>query len=416
MKILHTSDWHLGRTLHRADLTPAFELWVDHVVDTVRERGVDALLISGDVYDRSVPPAPMVELFSRTLRRLAQLTTVILISGNHDSPQRLGFGAELFQERIVIRTDPLRCAQPVEVRDQAGNLGALVYPIPYLDPDVERRRLAGGDAHAGCAYGAELLERSHAAVMRAALERIAADIQHGPHAGKPVARIAMAHAFVAGGAASESERDISVGGVEVVPAALFALGGAGASPTAGLSYVALGHLHSPQRVGSAPEPGASEASGLPPMRYSGSPIAFSFSETRPKSSVLLTFEGGALVEEELIPAPVWRPIVTIEAPLAEVLSPAHRNDRDKFARILVTDPARPADLTTRVRAAFPHALEIRHVVDPAATRHSTADTRRLDALSVLRQFMTESGHRDLTEEENRVMVAAWEAVRTGEKE
>ncbi|WP_087069905.1 exonuclease SbcCD subunit D C-terminal domain-containing protein [Actinotignum timonense] len=152
------------------------------------------------------------------------------------------------------------------------------------------------------------------------------------------------------------------------------------------------------------------------MRYSGSPIAFSFSETRPKSSVLLTFEGGTLVEEELIPAPVWRPIVTIEAPLAEVLSPAHRDDRDKFARILVTDPARPADLTTRVRAAFPHALEIRHVVDPAATRHSTADTRRLDSLSVLRQFMTESGHRDLTEEENQVMVAAWEAVRTGEKE
>lgn len=445
MKILHTSDWHLGRTLHRADLTPAFEMWVDHVVDTVRERGVDALLISGDVYDRSVPPAPMVELFSRTLRRLAQLTTVILISGNHDSPQRLGFGAELFQERIVIRTDPLRCAQPVEVRDRAGNLGALVYPIPYLDPDVERRRLAGGAAHAGYAGadhlegadnadridhvhhvdhadhvdrndGAELLERSHTAVMHAALERIAADIQHGPHAGKPVARIAMAHAFVAGGAASESERDISVGGVEVVPAALFALGSAGASATAGLSYVALGHLHSPQRVGGAPEPGTSEASRLPPMRYSGSPIAFSFSETRPKSSVLLTFEGGTLVEEELIPAPVWRPIVTIEAPLAEVLSPAHRDDRDKFARILVTDPARPADLTTRVRAAFPHALEIRHVVDPPATRHSTADTRRLDSLSVLRQFMTESGHRDLTEEENQVMVAAWEAVRTGEKE
>lgn len=418
MKILHTSDWHLGRTLHRADLTPAFELWVDHVVDTVREREVDALLISGDVYDRSVPPAPMVELFSRTLRRLAQLTTVILISGNHDSPQRLGFGAELFQERIVIRTDPLRCAQPVEVRDRAGKLGVLVYPVPYLDPDVERRRLAGGDARVGVddSDSAKLLERSHAAVMRAAVGRIAADIQHGPHAGQPLARIVMAHAFVAGGAASESERDISVGGVEVVPASLFTLGGAGASATAGLSYVALGHLHSPQRVAGAPEPGTSGMSELPPMRYSGSPIAFSFSETRPKSSVLLTFEGEVLVEEELIPAPVWRPIVTIEAPLTEVLSPAHHDDRSKFARILVTDPARPADLTTRVRAAFPHALEIRHVVDPAATRHSTADTRRLDALSVLRQFMTESGHRVLTEEEDHVMVTAWEAVRTGEKE
>lgn len=134
MKILHTSDWHLGRPLHRADLTPAFEMWVDHVVDTVREREVDALLISGDVYDRSVPPAPMVELFSRTLRRLAQLTTVILISGNHDSPQRLGFGAELFQERIVIRTDPLRCAQPVELRDRAGISERWSTPFPIWIP------------------------------------------------------------------------------------------------------------------------------------------------------------------------------------------------------------------------------------------------------------------------------------------
>lgn len=97
MRILHTSDWHLGRSLHGADLMPAFELWCEHLVGLVRERGIDAVLISGDVYDRGVPSTQVVELFNRTLTELSEFTTVVLTSGNHDSPLRLGFGAGLMR-------------------------------------------------------------------------------------------------------------------------------------------------------------------------------------------------------------------------------------------------------------------------------------------------------------------------------
>lgn len=208
MLILHTSDWHLGRTLHHADLTPAFELWCDHVVRLVEERHIDAVLISGDIYDRSVPPVSSVELFDTTLERLAQLTTVIMTSGNHDSPRRLGFGAGLMRESVHIRTDSRMSGKPIVLRDSHGKVGALIYPIPYLDPDVERRRLAPhvpGEEPATEDY----LERSHEAVLRAALELVAKDIHTGEYADEEVARICMAHAFVTGASPSLSERDRS---------------------------------------------------------------------------------------------------------------------------------------------------------------------------------------------------------------
>ncbi|MFC2267696.1 MAG: exonuclease SbcCD subunit D, partial [Peptidiphaga sp.] len=151
MRILHTSDWHVGRTLHRADLMPAFELWCRHVVEVVRENEVDAVLVSGDVYDRGVPPTAAVGLVDRTLAELAGLATVVVTAGNHDSPQRLGFGAALMRENVHIRTDALSSGVPVEVRGSDGRLGALVYPIPYLDPDVERTRLAAVDTAADAA-------------------------------------------------------------------------------------------------------------------------------------------------------------------------------------------------------------------------------------------------------------------------
>ena len=161
MRILHTSDWHVGRTLHRADLMPAFELWCRHVVEVVRENEVDAVLVSGDVYDRGVPPTAAVGLVDRTLAELAGLATVVVTAGNHDSPQRLGFGAALMRENVHIRTDALSSGVPVEVRGSDGRLGALVYPIPYLDPDVERTRLAAAEAVDTAADDVNMIDPFH---------------------------------------------------------------------------------------------------------------------------------------------------------------------------------------------------------------------------------------------------------------
>lgn len=239
MLVLHTSDWHLSRSLHRADLSPAFEMWSSHVVDLVKERRIDAVLILGDVYDRAMLPTSAIELFDRTLTELAELTTVVLTSGNHDSPQRLGFGSSLMRPNVHAHTDAHRCGRPVEIVGGDGNR-VFVYPIPYLDPDVERRRLTPPDPMSGDDGAAEPLGRSHEAVLTAALKLVSADVHSRPQdAG---AFIVMAHAFISGGKPADSERDISVGGVGSAPSGLFRLGEGGPGP---LSYVVLGHLHSP---------------------------------------------------------------------------------------------------------------------------------------------------------------------------
>ena len=399
MRILHTSDWHLGRSLHGADLFPAFDLWCSHVIDTVRERGIDAVLISGDVYDRAVPPAQSVALFNSTLEELSELTTVILTSGNHDSPLRLGFGAGLMKDSVHIRTDSRQVGCPIEVRDGHGRLGALVYAIPYLDPDVERRNLAlhkpGEDP------GPEdYLERSHEAVLRAALDLVATDIASGAHAGKKMARICLAHAFVTGGEASSSERDIHVGGVDNVPSGLFRLGAQGKDPGP-LSYVALGHLHSPQRIGLDCDP---------PMRYSGSPLVLSFSETRAKSSVLLEVEGDQ-VRTELIAAPIWRPVTTLMGTMAELLHPDNHTHSESFTRLIVTDPARPADMSATLRRHFPHALEIQHRTEAITHEPRLTQLAARNPVDVLKDFMTVSGNRELQNEEIMVLSDVWERTR-----
>ncbi len=408
MLILHTSDWHLGRKLHGADLSEASALWCRHVINLVRERSIAAVLISGDVYDRGVPPTESVELFDATLRELSELTTVILTSGNHDSAHRLGFGAGLMRDNIHIRTDSRDSGTPVEVRGQDGEVGALVYPIPYLDPDVERRRLAGMSVNDDENHddSPHYLARSHEAVLGAALDLVADDIAKGAHAGKQVARICMAHAFITGGQPSASERDLHVGGVDSAPSGLFRLGASGDDPGP-LSYVALGHLHSPQRVGQKCDP---------PMRYAGSPMAFSFSESRAKSSVLVEIEGGG-VTTSLIEAPVWRPICTIEGTLEEILSDVHIPDREKFARIIATDQARPEELTSKVRRVFPFALDVQHRAGSIEERSSLAPIAAQKPMEVLADFMRIAGNRELTEAEAQVLERSWEHTRAAhEKE
>ncbi|MCL2465239.1 MAG: exonuclease subunit SbcD, partial [Micrococcales bacterium] len=225
MRLLHTSDWHLGRTLHGIDLLEYQAAYLDHLVALTREEQVDAVLVAGDVYDRAVPSVEAVAVLSGALARLSELTTVVLTSGNHDSSVRLGFGAALMRQRVRLCTAYTGVDQPVVVG------GALVYGLPYLDPDFARTALSEATDDDGLPVP---LTRSHRAVLSAAMRRVLAD-----RAARPERRaVVMAHAFVTGGQPSESERDIRVGGVDQVPASVFA----------GVDYVALGHLHGPQVV------------------------------------------------------------------------------------------------------------------------------------------------------------------------
>ncbi|HEX7291265.1 MAG TPA: exonuclease SbcCD subunit D [Conexibacter sp.] len=374
MRLLHTADWHLGRAFHGEDLLGAQAAFVDFLVDATRAAGVDGVLIAGDLYDRALPPVDAVRLASEALARLAEAAPVVVISGNHDSAARLGFGAELLARADVhVRTDPLAAASPIALGD------GCVYAIPYLEPDLVR-----------AALGVE--ERTHAAAMGAAMDRVRATV--AARGSGPVA--VMAHAFVAGGTPSESERDLAVGGAASVPSFAFE----------GADYVALGHLHGPQVVGG----------GL--GRYAGSPLAFSFSEAgQAKSVALVEVVAGALPLVELLPTPVPRALANLRGTLDELLADPRLADAEAaWVQATLTDPVRPSDAMERLRHRFPHAVAL--AFDPQGAGARPEDSyqrlRGLDDDELVQRFVADTRGRAADDDELALLRDALTARRVAE--
>ena len=386
MKILHTSDWHLGRTLHKVDLHEHQAAFLDWLVDLVEAEGVDVVVIPGDVYDRAVPAVSSVTLLDRALGRLADTgATVVLTSGNHDSPERLGFGRSLMRAGIHLLTDLPGIEHPVSVEDEHGEV--LFFGLPYLEPDRARTELAR--------EGEEPLPRSHEAVTRAALDRVR---EHA--AARPGARtVVLAHTFVTGGEASDSERDLSVGGVDSVPAGVLG----------GIDYLALGHLHGCQDL--------TRSVGAPAW-YSGSPLAFSFSERSHRKSVLLVELGAPGAEGERaevavrrIETPVPRRLTELRGTLEEILARRDEHAGD-WLKAVVTDPARPAHLQEQLREAYPHLLLTEYAPEGREAREGTPVVRReQNPLEVMDEFLAHVTGGAPTEAEHDVLERAYSAVR-----
>ncbi|WP_134765972.1 exonuclease SbcCD subunit D [Nocardioides sp. 1609] len=352
MRILHTSDWHLGRSFHREGMLAHQERFVDHLLAVVESERVDLVVVAGDVYDRALPPVDAVRLADETLVRLARSrAAVVLTSGNHDSAQRLGFSSRLIDAAGVhLRTDIGAVGTPVLLADDHGPVA--VHGIPYLDPH------AVADP-----WGLD--QRSHQAALGEAMRRVRLDL-----AGRRGTRsVVLAHAFVAGAQPSDSERDISVGGVARVPTSVFD----------GVDYVALGHLHGSHVLGDR-------------IRYSGSPLAYSFSEAgHRKGSWLVDLAADGSTHAELVEAPVPRPLARLRGTVEELLAdPALAEHEASWVEATLTDPARPLQAMERLRRRFPHTM----VLAFAATRTtlgapgaSAADARRDH--DVAREFMVE---------------------------
>jgi exonuclease SbcD len=384
MRLLHTSDWHLGRSLHRADLRAAQSAFLDHLVDVARAEKVDAILVAGDVYDRAVPPVDAVELCEDALLRLHDTgARIMLISGNHDSARRLGFGSGLLEKAGVhLRTRPGALARPVVLEDAHGPVA--VYGVPYLEPDAVRAELPPGQ---------DEIPRGHAGVLGHAVACIRADAD----ARGIARRVVMAHGWVSGGAASESERDISVGVVGQVPAELFA----------GFGYVALGHLHGQQTV-------------APQMRYSGSPLPYSFSEaSHRKGSWLVDLDDAGTARVEQVPAPVYRRLSVLRGRLADLLgSAAYGRYEDDFVSVTLTDPSRPEGAMDSLRARFPHVLVL--AFEPEGVlpdqRGYRARTAGRDDLSIAAEFVRHVSNTSPTAAEEHLLASAFATVRTLEAE
>lgn len=372
VKLLHTSDWHLGRALHGQPLFEHQRAFLRWLVELATARRVDAVLVAGDVYDRAVPPTDAVQILDDALADFAAARIpVVITSGNHDSAIRLGFGRALAARAGVhLRTDLSALTDPLVL----GSAG--IYGIPYLLPDAV---LADLDA-----------ERSHASVLAAAVARVKADA--AARGLRDV--IVVAHAFVTGAAGSDSERDIRVGGIGDVPASVFA----------GLTYTALGHLHGPQQV----------AAGV---RYAGSPLPFSFSERNHRKSVaLVEVDADGAASVELVATPVPRPMAEVRGRLDDVLA-ASGPPPDAWVRAVLTDTSRPAAPMERLRARWPHTLVLDFQPDGAPVE-AAADLARLrqqrDPVEVCALFVEWVDSTRPDRDQRDALTAAVEAVRAAE--
>lgn len=331
MRALHTSDWHVGRTFHGRDLLGDQEAVLGSLADVVVEEGVDVVVVAGDLYDRAVPSGEAVQTCVRVMARIrAAGAELVVTSGNHDSAARVGAFADFAAAgglHLHTRVDELH--RPTTLEDEHGPVA--VYGIPYLEPDPARHSL---QESADLPGAGKIDSRGHTAVLTEAMNRIRADLAARPDGTRSMV---LAHAFVTGGAGSDSERTIAVGGVEQVPGSVFD----------GIDYVALGHLHGPQRLDEH-------------LRYSGSPVAYSFSEAAHRKSVwLVDLDANGLAEVRRRELPVPRGLAAIEGELEDLLEdPAHADIEDCYVSATLTDEVRPLEAMRRLQGRFPHAVHM----------------------------------------------------------
>jgi exonuclease SbcD len=384
VRILHTSDWHLGRSFHREGLLSVQAGFVDHLLETIADEDVDLVVVSGDIYDRALPPVDAVELADETFARLAaSRAQVVVTSGNHDSQIRLGFNARLADSAgVFFRTRWQEVGTPVLLEDTHGPVA--VYGLPYLEPDAVRGP-----------WG--LTTRTHEAALSEAMARVHADLDTRSGARSVV----LAHAFVAGSPvaattmASDSERDISVGGLQIAPTSLFNR----------VDYAALGHLHGRQTLSET-------------IRYSGSPLAYSFSEARhTKGSWLVELGAGGVERCDFVPAPVPRRLASLRGRLDDLLTDrTHTDVEDAWLQVTLTDARRPLHAMERLRARFPHVLLLGFEPE-GATRDRRPLLPRVDGRSdvdVALGFVAEVRSLEATTEEALLLQLACDSCRVDE--
>lgn len=361
MRLLHTADWHLGRLFHNVSLLDEQRHVLDQLIEIVDREAVDAVLIAGDIYDRSVPPASAIKLLDEVLVALCQArgVPVVMISGNHDGAERLGFGARhLRQAGLHILTDLSAFDVPVTLSVDGCEVD--IFGIPYADPESVRS-LFKVDA------------RDFDAAHRYLVERI----EHARRPKRPT--VLMSHCFVAGASASDSERPLSLGGAESVAW----------EPMQGFDYVALGHLHGPQQRGSEH------------VRYSGSPLKYSFSEVSQRKGVTLvdiTPEGVTAIRHfDLHPRHEVR---LLEGELDALIEEAVNDPApEDYLLVRLTDRHALLDPMGKLRAVYPNVLHLERPGMFAAQGASALERQRLkiDPLAICHDFFEQVGGEPLNE-------------------
>ncbi|MDO5540477.1 MAG: exonuclease SbcCD subunit D [Eubacteriales bacterium] len=318
MKFIHVSDLHLGKRVNEFSMIEDQKYILKQILEITQEQKADALLAAGDIYDKTVPPAEAVQLLDSFLTEAARAgLPVFLISGNHDSPERMAFGEKLFHaNKIHISPVYAGTVNPVVLRDEYGEVN--IYPVPFLKPASVRR------------FFPEKEIKDYEAAFAAVMEELEIDTSKR--------NILMAHQFFTGAVRSESE-EISVGGLDAIST----------SALPEFDYVALGHIHRPQQIGKET------------VRYCGTPLKYSFSETGDKKSVTVVElkEKGDVRVETILLKPL-HDMREIRGTYAEVTLLENYRDTDTsdYMHVTLTDEEDIPDVTGKLRVIYPNLMKL----------------------------------------------------------
>ncbi len=381
MKFIHTADWHLGKLLKEHSMTEDQE-WLlnNRFLPLVDEEKPDVILLSGDVYDRSYPPEEAVELFDRMTEEIVGKRKIpfIIISGNHDSAERLAVASRLLKWQGLYIFGPLTRLSPVILEDADGKVAFC--PLPYAEP--ARVRVMMNTLGLEGADQVHSYEEAETVLSRYLLSLLPSE---------PLRKVALAHAFAAGGTPSESERPLSIGGYDRISDSVFEE----------YDYTALGHLHRPQKTQKESEK----------IQYSGSLMRYSFDEVNQKKGVIV----GELDKEgkvhttfhELVPRYQVRCMEgTFDTLMSEETEPS-----DDYLQIRLTDETPVIDAMPKLRAKFPHALGVEQ--DMGYREDEGSRNIHLEQMSdedILKRFVHQFRDRDLTEEEEKLALQTWNTV------
>ncbi len=381
MRFIHTADWHLGRIFHGVYLTEDQAHVLGQLIDLVKETRAEALLISGDIYDRAVPPPEAINLLDDVISRLVLglKIPVVVIAGNHDSPSRLGFASRLLAAQnlhVIGLLSPH--PEPIILEDRHGPI--QVYAFPYAEPAVARESLQADNLH------------DHQSTMRYCCDLVRGSRSSG------IRQILLAHAFVSGGEESESERPLSVGGAGCVEARCFE----------GFHYMALGHLHRAQSIG----PGH--------IHYAGSLLKYSFSEaSHTKSVTLVEMDGAGVRKVERLPLTPRCDVRCIAGTLQEILGtePDPERSRD-FLKVTLLDREPVLDAMGKLRLLYPNVLQIErpHLFEAGEIRGSAGDHRHLSDIELFKAFFHQVTGQEMTPEQTEAYAGIVEQLRQRERE
>ncbi len=368
MRLLHLSDLHIGKQVNEFSLLEDQALMLETVVGIVEQRDVDAVIIAGDVYDRSAPSADSVACFDRFLSSLADTgAACFIIPGNHDSAERIAYAAHLL-EKNRVHIAPVYDGTVVRraLTDEYGD--TTFWLLPFIRPASVKRFFPDDDIP------------DYTAAMRRVIE--ACDID-------PTQRnVAIAHQFVtcSGIEPDRSDSELSLGGIDNVDASVFDA----------FDYVALGHIHRPQQV------------GRKTARYSGSLLKYSASEIDyDKSAPLITLKEKGDVEVELVALAPVRDMVRIKGPLEKLVSPEataelDERDRNHYVHAVLTDEFAPIDALSALRAVYPNVMSISFDNTRAAAAQEECggvaeDVDRIDPIDLFARFYREQNGSDMTD-------------------